>query len=57
MPRMTGRRQLYLGKIRASLKVKCAHCGAELPPSQQVRIDFVHMRCRKCGQTFIPEKR
>jgi predicted RNA-binding Zn-ribbon protein involved in translation (DUF1610 family) len=56
MFRVAGRRILHIEKIRASLNVKCTQCGAELPPSQQVRIDFEHLKCPGCGQTFVPQQ-
>jgi len=54
MLQVTGRRKLDREKIRASLNVKCTRCGAEIPPSRRVRIDFEHLRCPSCGQTFTP---
>jgi predicted RNA-binding Zn-ribbon protein involved in translation (DUF1610 family) len=54
---VAGRRKLDREKILASLNVKCTLCGASIPPDKQVRVDFEHMRCPGCGQTFTPEKR
>ena len=56
-PRATDAVKLDHEKIRASLNVGCTHCGMEIPPNQQVRIDFEHLSCPGCGQTFTPEKR
>jgi len=53
---MPPRRKLDLEKIRAALNAACTHCHASIPPDKQVRIDFEHLRCPSCGQTFGPEK-
>ena len=52
MFQVAGRRKLDREKILASLNVNCPHCGAQLPPNKQVRIDFEHMRCPDCGELF-----
>jgi ribosomal protein S26 len=57
MLQVAGRRKLDREKIRASLNVKCTHSSATIPPDKQMRIDFEHLRCPSCGQTFTPEKR
>jgi predicted RNA-binding Zn-ribbon protein involved in translation (DUF1610 family) len=54
MPR---RRKLDLEKILAALNFTCPHCRTAIPPDKRVRIDFEHLRCPKCGEIFIPEKR
>jgi len=51
MPR---RGKFDLEKIRASMNATCPHCGASIPPDQQMRIDFEHMKCPKCGKLFDP---
>jgi ribosomal protein S27E len=51
VPFVAGRRKLDPEKIRASLNVQCTLCGAELLPSQQVRLDFERLRCTKCGRS------
>ena len=51
---MLARRKLDLEKIRASLVTVCPHCNAILGPEEQNRIDFEHMKCPRCGETFIP---
>jgi len=55
--RMPARRKLDLEKIHASLNAICSHCGASIPPEDQNRVDFEHMKCPQCGETFIPAKR
>lgn len=49
---MPPRRKLDLEKIRAALNVRCPHCSVDLAPSERVRLDFEHLQCTKCGQTF-----
>jgi predicted RNA-binding Zn-ribbon protein involved in translation (DUF1610 family) len=51
---MPPRGKLDLEKIRAALIMLCPHCGAELQPNERERLDFDHLRCGKCGQTFTP---
>jgi len=55
MFRVAGRHKLDLKKIRAALSVTYPHCGAELKPSERERLDFDHLRCGKCGETFTPK--
>jgi len=50
------RRKFDLEKILAALNVTCPHCRTAIPPGKQVRIDFDHLRCPSCGQTFTPKK-
>jgi hypothetical protein len=54
---MAGRRKLDLKKIRASADVICSHCGARIPPERQQRVDFEHMECPRCAETFVPSKK
>jgi len=54
MPR---NRKPDLEKIRAALIVTCPHCNASLPPDKQMRIDFEHLRCPGCGNTFSATER
>ena len=56
-PRMPRRGKLDLDRIRASADVICPHCGVHIPPDRQQRVDFEHMRCPGCGQTFAPSKK
>jgi hypothetical protein len=37
-----------------SLNATCPHCGASIPPDQQMRVDFEHMQCPKCEERFVP---
>jgi len=32
-------------------------CNTNIPPDKQVRVDFEHLKCPGCGQTFMPEKK
>ena len=47
--------QSDLEKIRSSLNTICSHCGASIPPEDQNRVDFEHMKCPRCCETFIPK--
>jgi len=49
-------RKLNLEKIRAALNIT-PHRNSSIPPDKQVRVDFEHLRCPGCGQTFVPEKK
>jgi hypothetical protein len=53
MPR---REKINLEKVRASLFTLCTECGYKIPPAEERRIDFDHLRCPKCGAAFIPGK-
>jgi len=50
-------RKLDLEKIRAALNIACTHCGTGIPPDKQMRVDFEHLKCPGCGQTFTTEKK
>jgi DNA-directed RNA polymerase subunit RPC12/RpoP len=52
---MPARRKLDLEKIRASLNTVCPYCSASIPPEDQNRMDWEHMKCPHCGKDFIPE--
>jgi hypothetical protein len=51
---MPSRRKLDWEKINAALNILFPHCSASIPPDQQTRVDFDHMKCPQCGKTFIP---
>jgi len=51
---MPTRRKLDPEKIHASMNATCPHCGASIPPDQQMRIDFERMKCPKCAKLFDP---
>jgi len=46
--------KINLEKIKASLFTLCTECGYKIPPAEERRIDFDHVRCPKCGISFIP---
>jgi len=56
-PLVARSRKLDLEKIRATLNATCPHCNTSIPPDKQVRLDFEHMKCPGCGQTFTPPQR
>jgi hypothetical protein len=49
---MPARRKLDPEKIRASVNATCPQCDASIPPDQQMRVDFEHVQCQKCGEHF-----
>ena len=53
---MPQREKINLEKVKASLFTLCTECGYKIPPAEEHRIDFDHLRCPKCGAAFIPAK-
>jgi predicted Zn finger-like uncharacterized protein len=49
------RREIDFAKIRASLNTVCPHCNASIPPEDQSRVDWEHLKCPRCGETFVPK--
>jgi hypothetical protein len=39
------RREIDFAKIRASLNTVCPHCNASIPPEDQSRVDWEHLKC------------
>ena len=36
---------------------ECSHCGFKIPPRELLRTDGEHIRCPKCGQVSVYERK